>query len=186
MTPLQRREANRGDLAASLRLDRLGPAVETDCVPAPRNLQREATPLFAQMVRQRELRGTREAGALAFWRSRVERVVGSGNDGRGIDLYPFAIGELRAQAVAASLDAANESRRVFDLHVGPLGADANGPSAVLRAMHSAVQRRDRARMLEQIAAVPEATFPVEAQSALLAKLSQQFGVHDPIVRTPSN
>ena len=72
------------------------------------------------------------------------------------------------QLVVAQLDAPDEAPRVFHVQVRPFGADAYRPAAVRRAMQPAMQRSDRPRMLQQIAAVPEPPFAVEPQSALLA------------------
>ena len=62
-----------------------------------------------------------------------------------------------------TLDAAHEPTGVLHLHVGPLGSDAHRPAPVLRPVQPAVQRRDGARVLEQVAPVPETSFAVEAE-----------------------
>jgi len=45
----------------------------------------------------------------------------------------------------------------------------------------AVQGRDGPGVLEQVSAVPEPSFAVEAETALLANFAQQIGVHATIL-----
>src|SRR5262249_17998995 len=107
--------------------------------------------------------------------ARVEGVVGA--DRERLDLRPLAGRELRLP----TFDAPDEERRVLDVEIAPLRADARGPAAVGRAVDALVKHGDGARVLDRLAAVPEAAFAVEAQAARFAELLEQGRVHARIV-----
>ena len=95
-----------------------------------------------------------------------EWLANADRDRGGIEVRPFAGGELRARS--ALVDAANPERGILDLEIRPVAADARRPAAVGRAVDPLVQDGLRARVLDGIAAMPEAAFLVEPQPALLA------------------
>jgi len=147
-------------------VDRFRARVLADPEPARTELEQEMLPVLGQVLAERELRIPREPRALACDAS-VERVVGSRRQPRRIDLHPLAGGELPAQRRARRLDPAQPQRRVLDVEIGPVLADACRPPSVGGAVDSLVQRGQRAGVLDQAAAVPEAALLVEAQAALL-------------------
>src|SRR5207302_2753651 len=102
------------------RLDGIRAWIAADGEAAAVELDREiAGRIFSQLVGQRQLRRAGQAGPFAA-DAGIERVVGA--EGEGFDLRPSAGGELRA----ASVDAADEERRILHLEVRPLPPDARG------------------------------------------------------------
>src|SRR3954465_2137164 len=143
--------------------------------------QLEAVARLLEIWQERELRRAREPGPLSVRYSHVERVLRARRQRRRIDFHPFARRELGPQAVLRRLDPADKPARVLYVNVSPVAPDPPRPAPVLGAMESGVEGGHRPRVLDRRALVEEAPLAVQAQSARLAKLAEQFLVHGPIL-----
>ena len=149
--------------------DGFGAGVVADPEAFVRELKEEAGCVLARSESLKEsCAAPGQAGALAA-DAGVEGIVGARGERRRIEVDPLAGGELCAQAVRLRLEAADPERRILDVEVSPVLADARGPAPVRRAVDALVQHRRRPRMLHQLAAVPEAALLVEPQPALFAQ-----------------
>ncbi len=155
---------------------RTGSAPVSDGIALAPDLHRERAGLFAQRVRERKLGGAGQAGPLAADAS-IERIVRAQRQRARIQRDPLPRRELGA----ALFDPPDPERGVLDVEVSPLLADARRPASVGRAVNALVQDRQRARVLDEAAAMPEAPLLVEPQTARLAQSLEQLGVHAAIV-----
>jgi len=153
-----------------------GPRVPADGIALAPDLHRERAGLLAERVGERKLGGAGQAGPLSPDPG-IERIVRAQRQRARIERDPLP----RREVGAALFDTPDPERGVLDVEVSPLLADARRPASVGRAVNALVEDRQRARVLDEAAAMPETALLVEPQAARLAQPLEQLGIHAAIL-----